>query len=433
MKRLSLALISLLTLLPSWAQEALDSELLRQARADIQVLCSDSLAGRGYQEQGHQRAADYLSQRFEEIGLEAVIFQEETGQWGYQQDFSLNINLISDARLVLDQDTLKLGPDFIPFRLSGQGSGRYKIKDVGYGLKDNSRIEGKIALVRDGWPEDLAGDRMAQDKYGNRKQMVGRIDALLAFEPAGFIILQEKLTAAFAREHLQVPILEVLPEAYGRKHKRASFSVDAQLSAIETQNVIGLVRGTQFPDTAIVISAHYDHLGKMGSAIFPGANDNASGVAMLLAMAQHFAANPLPQSVLFVAFGGEETGLNGSRYYVEQDPVFPLYRTKFVLNLDLMGNGDEGITAVGGTDFPAYFTPLQALNDSINAVPSVRARRNAPNSDHFFFLVNGVPGFFIYTLGGPPHYHDVNDTPEQLRLIKFRQVLDLLIRFLRSL
>ena len=227
-------------------------------------------------------------------------------------------------------------------------------------------------------------------------------------------------------------MIEVKADLLPRKVKTAVLEVKAKPTRIISQNVMGYVEGTESPDTAILITAHYDHLGKLNEAIFTGANDNASGTTMLLSMAEYFTkpGNALPYSLLFIGFGGEETGLIGSRYYVERERVIPLEQTKFILNLDLMGNGDEGIMAVGGKDFPNHFEKLKAENGEEKFVPKVRARNNAPNSDHFFFLQNGVPGFFIYTLGGPPHYHDVNDNPSTIVLSRYVEVRELLIRFL---
>src|SRR4030095_9120627 len=108
-------------------------------------------------------------------------------------------------------------------------------------------------------------------------------------------------------------------------------------------NVLGMVPGTLYPDSFIVFTAHYDHLGRMGKkALFPGANDNASGSAMIIDLARYYAqpANRPKCSLLFIAFAGEEAGLIGSRYYTE-NPILPLEQIKFLINLDLMGNGEE--------------------------------------------------------------------------------------------
>lgn len=98
-----------------------------------------------------------------------------------------------------------------------------------------------------------------------------------------------------------------------------------------------------------------------------------------------------------------------------------------------MGTGEEGIMAVGGTDFPEEFQKLNNANNSLKAVSTVKQRRNAPNSDHYYFLSRGVKGFFIYTLGGPPWYHDVFDVEENLELSRFVNIRNLFIKFLDSI
>lgn len=401
-------------------------ETLNQAREDVAILCSDSLEGRGYINEGHIKAAAYISNRFREIGLKPIY---QNGS--YSQAFRFGINLVRSADLALNGKELEDAKDYIAYRLTGSGNGNLPIKDLGYGLKDKGDIQNKVVVFRDGWPAKWKTITKKQEKYKDRKQAVQRIEAIKKGHPALILVAKEKLTAGFGPEQVNIPILEVRSDLLPKKLKGAAdFKVQAKQELIQSQNVIGYLPGTAYPDSVIIVSAHYDHLGRLGDGIFPGANDNASGTSMLLSMATYFQENPLKYSILFIAFGAEETGLNGSRYYVEAEPVVPLANTKFILNLDLMGNGDEGIMAVGGKDFPWHFDQLVATNDDLEAVPIVRSRKNAPNSDHYFFLVNGVPGFFIYTMGGPPHYHDVNDTPENLLFSKFGEVRELLIRFL---
>ena len=172
----------------------------------------------------------------------------------------------------------------------------------------------------------------------------------------------------------------------------------------------------------------------MGDAIFTGANDNAAGVTMMLSMMEHFVQpeNRPERNILFIGFSAEEVGLLGSRYYVAEDPVILLSDMEFLLNLDLMGNGIDGIMAVGGRTYPEEWEDLVALNDSLEAVPKVRARANAPNSDHYWFLEQGVKGFFIYTMGGPSWYHDVFDTEANIELSRYAEVRHLLIRYLEE-
>lgn len=392
---------------------------LMEATQHMNKLTSDEFAGRGYTKGGHEKAAAYIASQFEAHGL--IPMNGES----YLQKFYIEINLPEAAALAVNGKPLLIGKDFIVNKFSGPGQLEGKIIDMGYGLHPSVKAEGKIVVIRAGWPSKIANDSEKQAKYQNLKRMPQRIGAMLPYKPLAIIILQKKLTAGFTREQAQIPILEVNLSAWPRCSRKGALSVVSHPKRILSQNVIGYIPGTTENDTAIIVSAHYDHLGQIGTAIFAGANDNASGVSMMLTMLK-----PTHYRMIFIAFGGEETGLIGSRFYVEKSPLFPLAQTKFILNLDLMGNGDEGIVAVGGKENKTFFEELKRINEALKAVPVVRARANAPNSDHFFFLERGVPGFFVYTLGGPPHYHDVYDTAENLRFSRFTEVRELLMTFL---
>ena len=431
----------LLLLLFGWLMFEASSSLLAQsryvadsilafARSEIDTLCSPTLAGRGYVGNGHQKAAQYLSERFEQIGL------RPRGDLGtYTQSFPIQINLATAVSATLGDQEMKAGINLIVNRFSGSGSINTHVTDIGYGLKPKANIRNKIVLFREGFPPKIANNSKKKARYKDLSRPIQRISAILEFKPAAIILVKEKLTMGFSRETGPVPIIEVLASDLPKSFRTASIEVHAGMQKIQTQNVLGLIRGSEKPDSVLVISAHYDHLGKLEEAIFSGANDNASGTSMLLSMAEHFSQpeNSPSHSLLFLAFGAEETGLLGSQYYVTQDPKIPLSKMKFLLNLDLMGNGVDGIMAVGGKDFPTFFDQLLDLNESLKAVPRVRARKNAPNSDHYFFLQNGVPGFFIYTEGGPKHYHDVYDNETTIELSKYVEVRDLLIRFLEQI
>ncbi|MCF6184206.1 MAG: M20/M25/M40 family metallo-hydrolase, partial [Bacteroidales bacterium] len=203
-------------------------------------------------------------------------------------------------------------------------------------------------------------------------------------------------------------------------------------SRLETKNIIAYVKGKT--DTSIVFSAHYDHLGTMGKTVFfPGANDDGSGVAMLLNLAKYFSKQKKPKyNIVFMFFSGEELGLLGSRYYT-QHPIFPLSKIKFLINLDMVGSGDKGITVVNGTVFKDRFNKLVEINDTKNYLPEIKIRGKAANSDHYFFFEEGVPSFFIYTLGKYKEYHNIFDTPERLPLSKFEELMNLLIDFTNTL
>jgi Zn-dependent M28 family amino/carboxypeptidase len=110
-------------------------------------------------------------------------------------------------------------------------------------------------------------------------------------------------------------------------------------------------------DTFIVLTAHLDHLGTMGKNVFfPGAHDNASGCAMVLNLAKYYSMRKCKPhyGLVFMFFSGEELGLLGSRFYTEH-PLFPLSKIKFLINLDLMGSGDEGVQIVNSTIYKKQY------------------------------------------------------------------------------
>jgi Zn-dependent M28 family amino/carboxypeptidase len=165
---------------------------------------------------------------------------------------------------------------------------------------------------------------------------------------------------------------------------------------------------------------------------FPGANDNASGVGMLLYLAQELSLKRDTNfNYVFIAFGAEEAGLVGSHYFVEH-PLFDLKKIRFLLNTDIMGSGEEGITVVNATLFKPEFDRLTELNLEGNNLPQVKSRGPAANSDHYFFTEKGVPAFFVYTMGPNKHYHDIEDKAEALSYAAFEPLAQLLLGFMKS-
>jgi len=254
----------------------------------------------------------------------------------------------------------------------------------------------------------------------------------------GALILlnQKKLTWSVAKDHYKIPVAIVLQYYLPAGAKEISFRISEKfLPDFKTENVVGYVRGISKPDSFIVISAHYDHLGMMGrETYFPGANDNASGISMLLNLASHFSRkqNQPECSIAFIAFAGEEAGLVGSKYYTE-NPLFDLSKIKFLINLDLLGTGDEGMMVVNATEFPNQFQVLESINNDKKYLLSLKQRGKAKNSDHYYFSELGVPSFFFYTMGGIQAYHDINDKAETLPLTEFEDVFRLIIDFTKHL
>ncbi|MBK5284656.1 MAG: Zn-dependent exopeptidase M28 [Bacteroidia bacterium] len=254
--------------------------------------------------------------------------------------------------------------------------------------------------------------------------------------PAGIIAIEEKkLTWSVSSEAYPYPIFVVKREfiAVGKK---ISFDVTNKIiPEFKTQNLAGYYDGTSAEDSFIVITAHYDHLGMMGDSVyFPGANDNASGTSMMLDFLKYYSSekNRPKCKVAFVAFAGEEAGLRGSEYFVN-NPMIPLNRIKFLINLDLVGTGDEGIMVVNATEHPDKFKVLKKINKEKKYFSNIGQRGKAKNSDHYWFTEKGVKCFFIYTLGGISAYHDIYDRAETVPLTKYENLFRLLRDFVMEL
>jgi Iap family predicted aminopeptidase len=244
------------------------------------------------------------------------------------------------------------------------------------------------------------------------------------------VSLEDKLTWSVEGKALDFTVIQVDKKAL----KQAPASIDVAIENqvipdFKTANICGLVKGTVKPDSIIVITAHYDHLGGMGAdTYFPGANDNASGLTQMMSLAKYYGSHPQPYTMAFIAFSGEEAGLLGSKYFTE-NPLLPLKNIRFLINLDLNGTGIDGITVVNATVYPAEFATMQRINDENRYFVKVAKRGKAANSDHYLFTEKGVPAFFIYTMGGIKAYHDVFDISTTLPLNKYNELFKLILKF----
>jgi aminopeptidase YwaD len=190
-----------------------------------------------------------------------------------------------------------------------------------------------------------------------------------------------------------------------------------------TANVVGILRGKDpaLAREAVVIGAHYDHLGTGGEgslapdevAVHPGADDNASGTSAVLELARGFAAaGPQPRTLVFVAFAGEEMGLLGSAEYVRR-PAVPMDRTVAMVNLDMVGRLRDGKVYVGGVDSGSGLRAIVAdAARGLPLTPEMRADPFAP-SDQTSFYAAGRPVLFLFT-GAHADYHRPSDTWEKI-------------------
>jgi aminopeptidase N len=195
----------------------------------------------------------------------------------------------------------------------------------------------------------------------------------------------------------------------------------AKWGEITLKNVVGLLPGTG--EGVVVVGAHYDHLGlDAGGNPYPGADDNASGVAALCAIARDLAAEPPHRrGVVFVAFSGEEAGLLGSQWYVEH-PVVPLESTIGMINLDTVGRMEEHrlliFSSSSALEYPAT---LRGINLQIGLELSI-PEKGPIGSDQVSFLSKGVPALHFFT-GPNADYHRTSDTADKINYAGLREVV----------
>jgi VanZ family protein len=410
---------------------------LARARRTIEALAAPSMHGRGYVQGGEHLAAAYLRGRLRQLGVQPLVPD-------YTQAFGLDVNTFPgkmELRFTSANKSSNLlfkpGLDFIASPESPGAAGKscaIIYADTAALKGGSAKLPSLLAGYLDSKPNQvlvLSQNAEKQLNSPNNADLLARWEELYQAR----IVLVDKLTASLSEQQGRQPHLEVLASKWpvSSTGQEAQIALDAKLIRnYQTQNLAAVVRGKIQPDSFLVVSAHYDHLGMMGrDTYFPGANDNASGVALLLELAAHYARpeNQPACSVVFLLFGAEEAGLVGSRYFVAH-PLVPLPRIKFLINLDLLGTGEEGATVVNGKVFEPAFQRLTALNNTHHYLPRLTARGRAANSDHFPFSEAGVPAFFLYTRGGSTAYHDVNDQPAALSLAGFAGAFGLVRDFL---
>lgn len=418
MLRLITYIAALLTFSASFGQRSFGLAVVKE-------LASEKYHGRGYVNDGHKLAANYVANTFKENDLQPI------GD-SYYQYFDINVNTFPSAVSVqFDSLKLKAGVDFIVNPNSGSAKGTFipaKIDSDKDLVKVLSKYRGKerniIFIISDPNTNDI-------DSNERYKQL--RLNA--AFFAPVLWVTEKRLIWSIGDRELPFPIIMLNKELSPSPESFKTISIHIKneyKEKLKTQNVIGKIEGRNKKKT-IVISAHYDHLGRMGSdAYFPGANDNASGLAMLLYLIEHFSDHQPRYNLVFMAFGAEEKGITGSKHYVDH-PLFPLKDIKFLINLDMLGTGDDGIAVVNGAVYKKQFKKLAKLNQKGDYLKKIQIRGKAKNSDHYYFSEAGVPSIFIYTKGGVKHYHDVNDKAKTLPLNKFEDLSKLLTKYINKL
>ena len=362
------------------------SQDLKYAKKTLNTLTSKELWGRGYTKNGMGKAADFIQAEFKSFGLKPMDGKN------FNQPFIFSVNTFPGKMdLTINGKKLIPGKDFI-------------VQQASIGVSTKADLEQKDSLN------------------------------FLAASSRIVVTLEDKLTWSVAQKVNDYTQILVKKSSLSETPKTIDVNIEnAFVPDFRAANICGIVKGTTKPDSVIVITAHYDHLGGMGKdTYFPGANDNGSGISFLLSLAKYYAKNPQKYSIAFICFAGEEAGILGSKYFTE-NPLIPLSNIRFLINVDMVGTGETGATVVNATQYPKEFKLLNEINDIGKFLVKINPRGKAANSDHYFFTEKGVPAFFLYTQGGITAYHDVFDKAETLPFTVYENLFKLFVGFNKSL
>jgi hypothetical protein len=419
-------------------------------RRHIQILADDSMGGRGTPSPGLERAAAYVSREFARLGLSPA------GDTGYAQRWAVSRWVPDDAGSLIELagDGWQVSP--------GLGA---EVRLVG-GTVGGAEVAGEVLLLDDPPPPGAALDPRLRDRIvllpvdfsrPLRPDLQQRVDRL-ARQARAVVILSNRDSATFAARLAAAaeprlgpdfrlprdgaPVLEVHRRAFGTRDParitRARIRLARRVLARDlVPNLVGTLEGSdpRLRREYVAISAHLDGVGlRPGAAdsINNGADDNASGVAALLAIAGAFSAPEARprRSLLFLVPSGEERGLWGSDYYVHH-PTVPLDRIVATLNMDLIGRNWTDSVIVVGPDYSSLGATLRGVQ---TAHPELRMAAIADRwpeerifyrSDHYHFARRGVPILF-FTSGTHPDYHQPTDSPDRVDVEKASRIARLL-------
>ncbi|MDG2153714.1 MAG: M28 family peptidase [Crocinitomicaceae bacterium] len=401
-------------------------------------MCSPEFHGRGYVNEGDYVAAKHIRKQMNQLGIDSL-------SSGYFQPFNLEVNTFPDSCSIhMNNQGLTPGLDYMIDPTSNGTCMDNKCKGARNFDSKHIEVMDMRKLFEEDWDPNRWRNYDDETLYVIDNNVTEDSLSIYAHQVAQNMskyydvieLVNTKFTWSVkskAKDRLYIQMKKNIFDSLLNDQMNIKIHLhNKHLVNYESNNVVGHIPAKKKAKGTIMITAHYDHLGRMGTdTYFPGANDNASGVAMLLQLGEMIKSRPIKRyHVLLVAFAGEEAGLIGSKH-MSENPLCDIAKVRFLLNLDIMGSGEEGITAVNGRVFIKEFKLLQKMNRKVKAVPVVKARGKAANSDHYFFTEKGVRSFFIYTMGENKNYHDIYDTYENLSFSSFEGLSKLFDAFLR--
>jgi aminopeptidase YwaD len=442
-------------------------------KKDVFYLASEKLEGRKAGEKGDLLAAQYIQESFKKSKLRLP------GEKGFQTfELVTSVELGDSNRLSVNGVHYEVNNDFLPYSFSSNSSFSGEVVFAGYGFDiqsdsltwndyKNLDAEGKWVIILKGDPEIEKSDSKFAPYSEERSKVLTATDhkaagVLLVGGPV--FIQNDQLQGLFFDKNsssYSIPVMQItrkvadnlllssgtsvakleeklnnarIPESFGVRGK-VDGRADIVPNKVESHNIIGIIPGNDpvLKNEFVVIGGHYDHLGFGGPgsgsravdtvAVHYGADDNASGVAMVMNLAARFSKERNNRrSLVFVAFGAEEMGLIGSKAFIDKSPV-DLKKVAAMFNFDMVGRLDNKTNSlsIGGTlTSKESESILTGLNPGFNLAFS---GEGVGPSDHAAFYLQNIPVFF-YSTGAHPDYHTPGDTPEKINYEGISRISD---------
>lgn len=463
---------------------------VEEMKEHLRILASPEFEGRGTGQPGLRKASEYLQKQFSDMNLEGP---SPVGN-PYFQEFKLTRGGWQEIEIISGSDTLNSQKSLTVVGNLPKIPGQHEIIFAGFGidhenysdLKDLD-VAGKVVAFIGGEPKDKNGrylvsgsflpeftDRgisKAKELYHrgalaairidpSQEQAIRAVKMMERFRSGGQYQLEEEA----AKENRGSGVIQIGIEDANRLFQLKAGSLEKVLekmekgkvqsglfrgnieiqsseegSSILTENVVAFLPGTELKDEIVIITAHFDHLGKRDGQIYYGADDNATGTAAVIEVAEAFAEMAAAgihakRSILFMPVAGEERGLLGSKYYVK-NPLFPLDKTRASINMDMIGRSDQDHESN-----PNYVYVY--MNDSVNSkmdllvqgasqlvkgslFPEYKYRSDNDfrmgGSDHASFEEVNIPVLYFFC-GTHPDYHRTTDTWDKVEYGKLTSV-----------
>ena len=466
------------------------------ARNHLEYLASNELEGREAGEKGQKLAGAYLMQNFLSYGLPPV-------NGSYFQRFNLRVSTPQNIFMILNGDTLNYFTDFL--HNSDFADSNFKNAEsvfIGYGIEfekynelEKIDVKNKVCFMIEDIPKfkKRSSNQSATESINIWRDRDKKIQNLVKRGAKAIIMINpkveyykksfvhsfnsQKMMLATDTFSVKIPLLFISEEKadsllilggltsgfYKSKKKiikkaiplstnlslKICFESNVINTKISSENVLGYIEGSDKKEELIIVTAHYDHIGKHDGKIFNGADDDASGTTALLMMAKAFSkakyeGNGPRRSILFMPVSAEEKGLLGSRYYSE-NPIFPLANTVANLNIDMIGRVDKAHHNMEGIPNPDYVyiigsnfisTELHQINENQNQLHTnleLDYTFNSikdPNhffqrSDHYNFAKHNIPVIFYFN-GTHEDYHKHTDTVDKIDFLKLSNITRLI-------